>query len=97
MIEKWYRKPSDNSFHKTDFMTDYTLDLLPKFDTPQELVEVGDLVMIDNELLEVKKFNIEDSCIFGYKEIMTYRALQQITKILTPQGKDYICQWEVNK
>ena len=57
--------------------------------TPQELIEVGDLIMLgcicEVERVYDKKVNVG---MFSYEH-------KEITKILTPKGKDYICQWEV--
>ncbi len=63
-----------------------------------ELIEVGDLVVIDDELLIVKKFDNDDFCIIGYKHLMKYRALEDITKILTPNTNGgFDLQWESEK
>jgi hypothetical protein len=56
-----------------------TKKVFKSYATAQELIEVGDLIMLGC-ICEVGMFSYEH---------------KEITKILTPKGKDYICQWEV--
>ena len=66
-------------------------------DTPQELIEVGDLV-VDTEYknpFTVDGFTKtkDGKCLLNDIDGWII-PLKDVTKILTPNGKDYICQWE---
>lgn len=77
-------------------MLSYSDNITKVANTPTELIEVGDLVVLDNELLEVKGFGEYDEFHIGYKCGMLYRVHKDITKILTP-NKDktqYTSQWK---
>jgi len=60
-------------------------DIIKVADTPQELIEVGDLVRLKgiNNIYEIR-----------FEGSLHKWFLLDIVKILTPNGKDYICQWE---
>ena len=65
--------------------------------TPQELIEVGDLV-VDTEYknpFTVDGFTKtkDGKCLLNDIDGWII-PLKDVTKILTPHGKDYICQWE---
>jgi len=71
----------------------YKDDIVIK-DTPQELIEVGDLVEAPYEFIGLKEIIEFRGKIYGGVEYDGDWKNYTITKILTPHGKDYICQWE---
>ncbi len=73
-------------------------------DTPRELIQVGDLIINKtywNEPLLVTHFDNQGNLKTTVRtssggETISINKLN-ITKILTPNGKDYICQWELEQ
>ena len=60
--------------------------------TPQELIECGDIVFTELNPFPRFVFDvIKNDIIFGFND---KTISNKITKILTPHGKDFICQWE---
>ena len=61
--------------------------------TPQELIQKGDLVktILEDGTFEVEGYTGGGRLILIGGEIT---CPIEITKILTPHGKDFICQWE---
>lgn len=82
------KDPTHNYGSETSFISKVA-------NTPQELVQKDDVVEFElyggyyltRKIIDVTKdtFWIDDG---------TFYDVNDITKILTPQGKDYICQWE---
>ena len=85
----------------------YRLEMYKKVaNTPQELIEVGDLVELDKKVIDIDYYNFNKNTVFevfsvdidgyfGWGNITNHSHIRNITKIYTKQGKDYICQWEV--
>ena len=73
----------------------YTSTISKVADTPQELIEVGDLVFSSNEVvMEVKKTS---SILFYSTGYTVGFRKDKIIKILTPNSKGgYDLQWEAN-
>ena len=72
-------------------------DIIKVANTPQELIEVGDLVYGDFYITprEVYNVNLKYGTCEIIEEDIRNIYINGITKILTPKGKDFICQWEV--